>query len=193
MVKWLPCLVCAFSSSAWAGQPWVRQGDIDGMTVEVRSVPFSAFEEIRVSTERKDTPEHLCEVVWHKVSEPGFKQSRVLRERRNERWTYERVSPPVVGERDYTMYTRRYVDHDERLCYLQFETRNQDGPPPQPGRVRVPQIYGSWTIEPNGGGGSRVTYVLYAEPGGGVPAWMSRNAQRRGAVNWMHRTLASSR
>jgi hypothetical protein len=50
-------------------------------------------------------------------------------------------------------------------------------------------VYGSWTIEPLEAGGALVSYVLYSEPGGGIPAWLARGGQRKSVVTWMKRIL----
>ena len=173
---------------------WARKADIDGMTIEVRSVAGSAFEEIRIRANSVHTTQRLCEAVWGdgdmKVAEPGFKLRRVLRQQKDERWTYEQIATPIVSDRDYTMYARRMTEPELGVCQVFFETRNQDGPPPQPGFVRIPRIAGSWTLEPNDGRGSLITYVIFSEPGGAIPAWLSRGAQRENAVSWMKRILA---
>jgi hypothetical protein len=165
---------------------WNLQDNREGVVLETRDVPGSPFEEIRVTTVNAASVERVCEAVWGgnlKTSEPGFKVRRTLQETPEERWTYERVTAPLARDRDYTIHVRRESKPDG--CRVLFETQNEKGPPPQPGAVRVPAIRGTWDITQTPEGPTRVVYVVYAEPGGRVPAFLARGSQRQSAVSWL--------
>jgi hypothetical protein len=172
----------------------VHESDVDGISIDSRKMSGSSFDELRLTAKSSRSPENLCTAVWGegemKTKEPGFKLRHVLRQSENERWTYEQIEVPVAKDRDYTMHTRRARDPATHLCEVIFDTRNQDGPPPNPNFVRIPRISGSWTIEPNDGSGSVVTYVLFSDPGGNIPAWMARGGQKSNAVKWMKTILS---
>jgi hypothetical protein len=186
-------LLSFFLFAAGVGRSFEAQEVIDGLTVEARRVAGSDFEELRVEAKSELAADQLCSAVWGdgnmKSKEPGFKLRRVLRQTNDERWTYEQISVPVVSDRDYTMHAKRLRDPTTGLCQVFFETQNDKGPPPQAGFVRIPRIHGSWTIEPLETGGALVTYVLFSDPGGGIPAWLSRGGQRKSAVSWMKQIL----
>jgi hypothetical protein len=172
-----------------AAGEWRTQQNVDGMNVEVRSVTGSGFEEVRVTTKSTAPIDKLCQAVWGdgnmKVKEPGFKLRRVIHETDDERLTYEQVNVPIVSDRDYTIHARRLREPSTGLCQVFFETQNDKGPPPQPGFVRIPKIYGSWTIEPLDEGGALVSYLVFSDPGGGVPAFLARGKQRKSVVSFM--------
>lgn len=171
---------------------WRPDGQVDGMTVETRAVAGSSFEEVRVTASTPLGTDKLCRAVWGdgnmKTHEPGFKLRRVITETEDERWTYEQIAVPVVSDRDYTIHAKR-TREATGLCQVFFETQNDRGPPPQPGFVRIPRIAGSWTIEPVDGGGAVVSYIVFSEPGGGVPAWLARGGQKKSVVAFMKTIL----
>lgn len=172
---------------------WQNQGQTDGVTVEARSVAGSGFQELRLTAKSPHKPQELCRAAWGegelKKTEPGFISRKVLKQSADERWTYEQISTPVVSNRDYTMHAKRLNDLTTGICQVNFDTRNQDGPPVATGFVRIPRINGSWTLEPDETG-TLITYVIYSEPGGSVPAWMARGGQKSSAVKWMKTILA---
>jgi hypothetical protein len=172
-----------------AGGEWRPHGEIDGMALELRSVPGTSFEEVRVTARSTVPIDKLCHAVWGdgnmKEPEPGFKLRRVIEESTDERVTYEQIHVPVVHDRDYTIHSKRLRERDSGLCQVYFETQNEKGPPPQPGFVRIPRIYGSWTIEPLAEGGALVSYLVFSDPGGGVPAWLARGGQIKNVVKFM--------
>ncbi len=174
---------------------WRDVGEVEGMRVEARKVAGSDFEEVRVTAESPLGTEPLCRAVWGdgdmKVQEPGFKLRRVIKQTADERWTYEQIAVPVVADRDYTMHARR-LREPTGLCQVFFETQNDLGPPPQPGLVRIPKISGSWTIEPTDAG-ALVSYVVFSDPGGKIPAFLARGGTRRSVVAFMKTILKRAR
>ena len=86
---------------------------------------------------------------------------------------YNRTSPPVVDDRDYTirMFDDSFVRADGAVVYVaRWVTANQEGPPPKPGVVRVNLTEGYWRLDPIGDGKkTRASYFVFAEPGGSLP------------------------
>ncbi|MBS1151256.1 MAG: hypothetical protein H6Q89_2954, partial [Myxococcaceae bacterium] len=96
------------------------------MKVELREVPRSAFEEIRVSTTSTEPIGRLCEVIFGKGAaakgEGNFKKREVLRETATERWTYEQIALPVVSDRDYVIHVKIEKPADTGSCEISFRT-----------------------------------------------------------------------
>ncbi len=173
--------------AASPGSPWTSRGQRDGVRLETRDVPGSAFEEVRATVWSPAQPGPLCEAVWGKdtrVLEAGFKKRQLLKETPTERWTYEQVATPVVSDRDYTIHLRR-EDAADGGCRITFDTQNEVGPPPQPGFVRIPLIRGTWEVRPSPGRGTEIVYIVYSEPGGAIPAFLARGPSRDRAVEWL--------
>lgn len=171
---------------AAAAPTWSSLEDKNGVLLETREVPGSAFEEIRVTTQSTAAVDRVCEAVWGGNTsklEPGFKTRQTINETPTERWTYERIAASMARDRDYTIHVKR--EPIANGCRITFETQNDKGPPPQPGAVRIPAIRGNWEVVATEAGGARIVYVVYSEPGGRVPAFLARGGQRSSAVEWM--------
>ncbi|HRI52239.1 MAG TPA: START domain-containing protein [Pseudomonadota bacterium] len=171
----LPVLAAADSPAGW--QPFkVKRG----VAVERRPVQGSRLFEYRASVTAPVSPEAVINHMWRFVSEgrsPIIKQRKVLKQEPTELLMYDQVKTPVVSDRDYTLLVRKISDTSGHRYQMTFETANQLGPPVDPKHVRIPAIRGRWLIEPEGAGGSRLTYQSFSEPGGSIPAFMIHGAQ----------------
>jgi hypothetical protein len=86
---------------------------------------------------------------------------------------YQRLSLPVIADRDYTLHVT-WSQEGDALVH-KFETRNPAGPPPVHGVVRVNVHEGQWVLRPiDGGKRTQATYRMRLDLGGSVPAWMGR-------------------
>jgi hypothetical protein len=184
----------ALAMPALAAGPWRVVGEEDGVRVEQRDADSGPFGELRLVAKSEAALETLCDVVWGdgKIdpNEPNLKHREVLEEQPNMRITYEQVAVPVVADRDYVVKRTRMVSKNS--CQVAFESVTDRGPKSQPGHVRIPRFYGSWTVRPTAHG-SMVTYVIYSDPGGGVPPALARGPQRNAAKEWMRMILAKAR
>ena len=88
------------------------------------------------------------------------------------------------------MHVKRVTGADAGRCVVRFDTVTDLRYPPDPAHVRVPTVRGYWLLEPVREGHVSVTYVIYSEPGGAVPALFARGGQRDAAVGFMKSILA---
>jgi hypothetical protein len=94
-------------------------------------------------------------------------------------YIYQVLSYPVVDPRDYALRYELRADRDKRTYRLSWKTTTAYGPPPQKGVVRVTLAEGYIDVRPLPGGREvAVTYYLVADPGGSIPGWVMRIAQR---------------
>jgi hypothetical protein len=96
--------------------------------------------------------------------------------------TYQRLSPKVVSDRDYTLRIRKKAwPSQDGLVYLnQWEPANEFGPAEKPGVLRVKLNEGSWLLEPAGASKTRATYSIYTDSGGAIPAFIANAASEVG-------------
>jgi hypothetical protein len=187
LLPWVPL-------AAASAPRWYPLDDKDGVRLEGREVPGSSHEELRALTKTQANAERVCDAVWGKgvPLDAGFRKREVLRENDSERLTYEQVATPVVSDRDYTLHVQR-EPRPEGGCLIVFQTRNELGPAPQRGLVRIPVIRGRWEIRPlDEGRSTEVLYLVYSEPGGGIPAIFSRGPSRTRTLEWLKVILARS-
>jgi hypothetical protein len=189
----------ALAGSASAEQPaaWRADGASNGMGVERRSVHGSSFDEIRVTTTSALTLDRLCDAIYAKgldgKSNVHFKRRELLRETSTERWTYEQIEVPWVSDRDYVMHTRLDQGVPSGRCEVSFETQNDPSRPPPRGVVRIPCIRGHWLVTPMADGRYFVSYEIFSDPGGGIPAFLASGAQRSSAVDFVKNILDRAR
>ena len=94
---------------------------------------------------------------------------------------YQRLSPPFVGDRDYTV--RVYCDAKPcptgGMIYCnRWEAANEAGPAEKKGVTRVKITEGSWLLEPAPGGKTRATYSIFSDSGGGIPTMILNRANK---------------
>ena len=96
--------------------------------------------------------------------------------------TYQRLSPKICGDRDYTLRVwKKSWPGPEGFSYLdQWKPANDLGPAEKKGVVRVKICDGGWLLEPDGAIKTRATYSVYTDSGGLIPAFIANSASRVG-------------
>lgn len=180
------------SSGALAEAQWKGSRTIDGLTLELRDVAGSPFEEIKVSTVSSRPLASLCDAVYGRDAkvEGDFKKRVVIRESDSERWTYEQIRVPLVPDRDLVMHTQLLAPATSGRCEVKFETATDPLFPRARGHVRVEAVRGHWLLEPVADGKVAVTYLMFSDPGGRIPAVLVRRGQRAAAISFMKTILA---
>jgi hypothetical protein len=164
------------------GEEWREVSKNPELTIYARDRSGSSLEELRAVGELNATA-FKVETVLGEVSKypefmPYTKESRLLAS--DNQLCYMLLSPPIVGERDYTIRVSRESRKGEdgnTAYYSHWEVANAEGPSPRPGVNRVNINEGSWLLEPIGNR-TRATYVLYTD-GGGIPAFLANIANKQ--------------
>lgn len=150
--------------------------------LSAREVKDSVFREYRVDSVQPYSVAQLCDGVFELATEGSakeIKQHKLLRESADVRVMYEQVSYPVVSTRDYAMTVARDPRVEGGRCRVRFRVTNgADAPPVPKDVVRVEKIYGQWEFAPRPDGQSDVSYRIYSEPAGSVPAFIVHGAQK---------------
>lgn len=182
----------AVALSASSDSSWRPAGNVDGFKVEARDVAGSPFEEVKVSSLVAQPLASLCDAVWGRdVKLDGrFKKRVVIRESDTDRWTYEQVRVPVVTDRDLVIHTQLVAAAQSGRCEVEFESATDPGYPRRSDHVRVGKVHGHWTLEPTSGGKVAMTYVIYSEPGGHLPAFLAKRGLRNAAVDFVKLILS---
>jgi len=164
------------------GEEWHEVSKNPRLTIYSRHRSGSSLEELRAVGELDATPIKVDTVLGEVSKFPEFmpytKESRVLTS--DSQLCYMLLSPPIVGERDYTIRVSRESrkgDNGSTAYYMHWELANAEGPPPRPGVSRVNINEGSWLLEPVGNR-TRATYILYTD-GGGIPAFFANIANKQ--------------
>lgn len=182
-------------SLALAAEPWVKDSETDGISIERRDVAGSPFPELRLTqVTKKATLAQLCDEAWgdgsYDPTEPDLKARKVLEEDAGVRITWEEIAPSIVSPRDYVLH--QTVERTATHCVMRYQSTTDPRAPMQRGFVRITKLSGSWTFDADESGGVKVTYLSFSDPGGSIPAFLVRGPQRAAAVTWMKRTIENA-
>jgi hypothetical protein len=178
MLSWMALVIAA---------GWQSRGTVDGMTVETRPIEGSAYESIRVTKEVSIPAQVLADAIWgtsgpESVASKAVHEHRVVEDGPGSRVYYEVVAAPLISDRDYILRIDRHKDGE--VHEVRFHSIEHPKYPPQDGKVRM-RVIGTCVIEPTATGGSIVTYEVFADIGGSIPAWIARGAQRDSSLEWV--------
>ncbi len=171
-----------------AGADYAKVEETDGILIESRPVASSNVVELRLTTTTTRTPGSLCDAVFgdgkFDPEEPDLKSRKIVFESEDERVTYDQISPPVVANRDFAVRAKRIRTSDD-LCAMTFEGANELAPPRPDGWVRITKLKGEWRFERGADGRTKITYVVFSDPAGAIPAFMVEGSRRKLAVRWI--------
>jgi hypothetical protein len=113
---------------------------------------------------------------------PYTVECRLLKREGDSVLTYQRISAPLVSDRDYTLRVRTTSKKVENgTSYLtRWETENALGPAERSGIVRVKLCEWGWLLEPLGPNTTRATYSVYTDSGGAIPAFIKNTGSQMG-------------
>jgi hypothetical protein len=113
---------------------------------------------------------------------PYTAASKVILDKGGYRYVYQRIDAPFVSDRDYTV---RIKDVSQRLPTGKvvwkkvWSAANEKGPAPADGVVRLVVVDGFWQFEEIAENRTRVTYYVYTDPGGVLPAFIINGANKQ--------------
>ncbi|MFN2623668.1 MAG: SRPBCC family protein [Chthoniobacterales bacterium] len=188
MVRVLVAALIAFDfcAIARAAEPeaspgeWKFVSDKDGVTIHRRQRALSneskAIGEIAASTDVVNAV--LEDVESYTSFMPYTTECRVLKREGEMILAYQRISPPMVSDRDYTIRVHTNVKKGEggTIYSSRWVTDNAAGPGEKRGVVRVNLCEGSWLLEPTGPNSTRATYQIYSDSGGLIPSFIKERA-----------------
>ena len=113
---------------------------------------------------------------------PYTVECRVLKREGDSILTYQRISAPLVSDRDYTLrvHTTSKKMEGGTSFLSRWETENALGPAERSGIVRVKLCEGGWLLEPSGPNTTRATYSIYTDSGGAIPAFIKNTGSQVG-------------
>jgi hypothetical protein len=113
---------------------------------------------------------------------PYTAECRVLKREGDSVLVYQRISAPLVSDRDYTVRVRSSSKRiEDGTSYLsKWETENALGPAEKSGVIRVKLCEGSWLLEPAGPNATRATYLIYTDSGGMIPKFIRETGSQAG-------------
>lgn len=174
------------SAIAAEGEGWVLVSRSEKLTVFKRPRKDSNIQEVKAVGLIEATPIVIKRVLDDTAEYPKFMpyviESRIISRDGDSIIGYQRVSPPLISDRDYTMRIRSETRRNATggTCYCKrWEPANHLGPAEKSGVARVKINEGYWLLEPvNEARHTQATYSLYSDSGGSLPAAVVNAANR---------------
>ncbi len=174
--------------------------DIDGNTLKVsaRSKEGSDVKEVR-GVGVLDAPSWVVKNVIDDVANykhfmPYTKESTIVSSHDGYVVSYQRLSTPVVDDRDYTIkiFDESREDANGKVIWKNRWTEaNKLGPPPRNGVSRVGVNEGYWILETAAGDRTKATYYVYTNPGGSIPTFVVNMANAQ-AVPELYKAVSKA-
>ena len=168
-----------------ASDGWTVASHTDDITIYMRPHEGSAVRECKAIGVIDAEPIVIKRVLDDTAEYPKFMpyvvESRTLTKTADGRVGYQRISPPMIGDRDYTVRVKcesgPCTTGGTTYCN-RWEAANDLGPAEIKGVTRVKITKGSWLLEPIPGGKTRATYTIFSDSGGGIPTFLLNTANK---------------
>jgi len=157
---------------------WKLISTSDGVALYRRLRPGSGHYESKAIGEIAAVTTTVQAVIDDVDSYPRFMpytvESRILKREGDSVIEYQRISTPLIKDRDYILRVRTTSKTVEggTSYFSRWETENELGPAERPGIVRVKLCEGGWLLEPAGPNLTRATYSIHTDSGGAIPAFV---------------------
>lgn len=175
-----------FATEASHDPDWKVVKQDGGVTIYSRPHPGSHLKEYKAVGEIEATTKTVHNVIddveGYSSFMPYTAECRVLERKHDSILTYQRVSPKIASDRDYTLrIQQKSWPVENGLAYLnRWEPANESGPAEKPGVFRVQVCDGSWLLEPAGKDKTRATYSVFTDSGIVGPAFMANTISTTG-------------
>lgn len=146
-------------AQAAVAEGFVPLGKSKGITIYERDAERGI--ELAVEGELPGSPDRIRRILLdypaHKKWQERLAECEVLETSDDSKLVYERLSLPMIDDRDYTLRVTWGSDGD--ALWSRFTIAPDKGPPPIDGVVRVTLHDGAWTFTPREGG--TATHAFY--------------------------------
>jgi Polyketide cyclase / dehydrase and lipid transport len=165
--------VSAAEQTAKEGWKVVKQ--TNDLTIYSRPHPGSHLNEFRAIGDIEASSKTVYRVIDDVEAYPSFMpytaDARVIERRHNSILTYQRISPKIVSDRDYTIrIEKKSWPADNGMAYFsEWKPANERGPAEKHGVFRVKLVNGSWLLEPIAPNRTHATYYVFTDSGIAVP------------------------
>lgn len=188
-MRWALASVVLAATSAVGEEPWRAVSDEHGVRVEVQAVAGTGFENVRVTCSSAASPKAFMKSLWgvasdHSASPEVIRRTVLLDEAQARRY-HDVIRAPPATDRDYVMHQVWSEDAATGAVTARFWSVDDPRAPVSPELVRFGTSRGTVSAAPADAGGSTLTYVVFTDLGGALPAWLARGPQREAARRFL--------
>ncbi|MEY2536961.1 MAG: hypothetical protein QOG67_701 [Verrucomicrobiota bacterium] len=162
--------------------PWRLESESGGVALYSSVHPGSSLKKFKavglIEAPTRVVHNVLDDVEGYPKFMPFTAECRILKREADEFFAYQRISPKIVSDRDYTIRIRQKSwPRDGGTCYTSdWEPANECGPAERKGVLRVKLCEGGWLLEPDHTVKTRATYSIFTDNGGRLPAFLANAA-----------------
>src|SRR4029077_14734417 len=180
------CFAAEAAKSADATDGWQLANERNGVTIYTPPCAESPLKEFKAVGELSAPSRAVFELIEDVDAYPSFMpyiaECRLLRRESDSLLSYQRMSPKICSDRDFTL--RTYKSSWPGVAGLVYSNRweaaNALGPAKKTGVVRVEFCQGSWFLEPSCATRTRATYSVYTDTGGLIPPFIANHFSQSG-------------
>jgi hypothetical protein len=168
------------------GEGWKLVKQANGVAIYNRPHPGSRLKEFKAVGEIDAPSDAVHKVIDDVEAYPSFMpytaEARVIERKHNSILTYQRISPKIISDRDYTIRidNKSWPAGNGVAYFSEWKPANEHGPAEQPGVFRVKLVNGSWLLEPNGPDKTHATYYVFTDSGIAVPPFLANTISETG-------------
>jgi hypothetical protein len=165
---------------------WRLATKANGLMIYSRVRAGSPIKEFKASGEIDAPTQVVYAVIADFENYPHFMpyttESRLIKREADAIVGYQRLSPKICADRDYTLRvrTKSWPAADGPVFVNWWTPANEVGPPEKPGVVRVKICEGGWLLEPRGRNKTYATYSVYTDTGGLIPPFIANHVSQIG-------------
>ena len=175
-----------FAAEPGQNEDWKIVKQSSGVAIYSRPHAGSRLKEFKAVGEIDAPTETVHKVIDDVEAYPSFMpyttECRVIERSSDSILTYQRLSPKIVSDRDYTLrIEKKSWPTQNGSAYLnRWKPANENGPAEKPGVFRVKLCDGSWLLEPTSEGKTRATYFVFTDSGITVPPFLANTISETG-------------
>jgi ribosome-associated toxin RatA of RatAB toxin-antitoxin module len=179
------CLLASRVGAAEQSEPtqqWRLASQSGGLKLYSRVRIGSALKEFKavgiIDASTRVVHNVLNDVAGYPKFMPFVAECRLLKREDDSIYAYQRISPKMVADRDYTIRVQEksWPKEGGEVYSKRWQTANEVGPPEKQGVLRVKVCEGTWLLEPEQSERTRATYTIYTDTGGSLPAFIANAA-----------------
>ena len=163
---------------------WTLSSESGGVTLYSRPHPGSSLKEFKAVGQIDAPADAVHNVIDDFEAYPSFMpfiaECRLIKRQADSIITYQRLSPRICSDRDYTLRVREssWPGQGGPVYLNRWEPANEFGSAAKKGVIRVKICEGEWLLEPEDATKTRATYIVYTDTGGAIPAFIANRASQ---------------
>ena len=175
-----------FAAEPGQNEDWKIVKQSSGVAIYSRPHAGSRLKEFKAVGEIDAPTETVHKVIDDVEAYPSFMpyttECRVIERNSDSILAYQRLSPKIVSDRDYTLrIEQKSWPVENGFAYFNsWRPANEHGPAEKPGVFRVKLCDGSWLLEPTSEGKSLATYFVFTDSGINVLPFLANTISETG-------------